>query len=299
MADLGKSLWSTLGRRSWLALALALLATVALAAAACGGAKKAVETPPTEAAATEAAPANTPATGAEANGDKKAVEAAVRATVDAWNNKDLDTFLAGWTDAQLQKQFGGTRDQLKQVLPQFIGTPPITLGKFANTNVSGGTATTEVGFALGILEVPQRFTLHKEGNVWQIDSTENVSPEIPSGVTVVDLKTQEFQFVFDAKAITSGNIAFRVENAGGQPHDITLFTIPEGLDLQTLLQAQEPPPGVEEIGSAGPFAPGEKTNVLFTQPLKSGRYLMLCLQTDPSSGKSHVELGMFAEFTVP
>lgn len=128
---------------------------------------------------------------------------------------------------------------------------------------------------------------------------EHLSPEIPSGVTAIDLSMSEFAFSFDASAVTSDQtIAFSVENVGEQPHEIGLARVPADFDLQAALQSEEEPPGIEEIGFLDPQDPGATANLVFTEPLEPGRYVMVCFIEDPATGQPHALLGMFSDFTI-
>lgn len=55
------------------------------------------------------------------------------------------------------------------------------------------------------------------------------------------------------------------------------------------------------IGVEGPVEPGNSLNLVFTQALEPGRYVILCFLpdiTDPE-GTPHFFKGMLAEFTKP
>jgi len=68
--------------------------------------------------------------------EKGEVEAAVRAVANAWNQRDVEGLLARGTDEWLQEEFEGTREELRQFLPEFMGEPTFTVRKISNTKVS-------------------------------------------------------------------------------------------------------------------------------------------------------------------
>jgi hypothetical protein len=234
------------------------------------------------------------------DGEEGEIKDTADAIVKAYNDKDVDAFLSYWTDSGIQEGFDATREEAKEFLAEGLGEPPMSIRSISNIEVSGDTATADVELVFGIALEPERDSFVKEGGVWKIDATEALSPEIPSGVTAIDLKLSEFAFDFDASAITSGDIAFRAENVGEQPHEIAIARVPEDLDLEEALQSEETPPGVEDIAFVEPLDPGAKTNVVFTEALEPGRYVLLCFLPDEEDpeGTPHVFKGMQAEFTV-
>lgn len=226
------------------------------------------------------------------------VQAAVEATVDAWNASDVEALLAQFTDAGLLSSFEApSREEAAQFLPDFIGEQAITLGELEVT-VDGDAATVEAKqWAFGGLLDPTRLSLVKEGDSWLIDAEEDLPNEIPEGTTAVDLKTLEYQFDFDESAITSGDFAFAVENIGGEDHFAELSRIPVDLDIEQALQSEEEPAGVEVIGSTDPIEPGGEATMVFTEPLAAGRYVLLCF-IEAADGEPHAFKGMVGEFTI-
>ena|GEM_PF-2418470 len=258
-------------RRLWVGLALALVLGLVASAAAC-----------------------------EEGGEEGDIEDTIRAAIDAWNAQDVEGFLAAVTDKGLQETFGATREEAEQFLPEFFETTPATVRRVSNVEVSGNTATAEVEYAFGIVVDLERDSFIKEGNVWKLDGSQDLIPEIPSDVTPIDLGMSEFAFSLDPSAITSENpIAFRATNGGQQEHELQFVRVPADFDLQAALRSEEEPPGIENIGFLEPVEPGEETNMVFTQPLEPGRYVGVCFVEDPQTGQEHALLGMFFDFTVP
>ena len=269
MKTFGSSRWLT---RAGLAAVLMLVAGLAAFAAACGG----------------------------DDGEEGEIRDTADAIVKAYNDKDVDAFLSYWTDSGIQEGFDATRQEAQEFLAEGLGDPPMSIRSISNIKVSGDTATADVELAFGLSLEPERDSFVKEGGVWKIDGAEDVSPEIPSDVTAIDLKLVDFAFDFDASAIKSGDIAFRVENVGEQPHQVILSKIPEDLDLEAALQSEETPPGVEDIAVLEFVDVGAKANMVFTESLEPGRYVLLCFfpDTEDPEGTPHVFKGMQAEFHV-
>ena len=105
----------------------------------------------------------------------------------------------------------------------------------------------------------------------------------------------------------SGNVAFKAKNVGDQPHEIALATLSGSVTLQQLLQQlatlgpDDPEPaGVEFLAGVGPVEPGKNANLVFTERLPAGRYLMVCFLPDQNDSQEtpHVLKGMAVEFSV-
>lgn len=228
--------------------------------------------------------------------DSAAVEAAFLAAIDAWNAKDVDALLASFTDAGLMSSFEVTREEATQFLPEFIGEEQITPGELT-IDVSGDSATVEAPeFAFGNILEPSRTTLILQEGVWLLDGEEDIAAEIPDGTTAVDVSLVEYEFDFDAGAITDGNVAFRLTNDGAEDHEMFLAKIPADLDIEAALQSEEEPEGTEDIGGTD-VAAGESANLVFTEPLAQGRYAVLCF-FETEDGEPHALLGMWSEFTI-
>ena len=230
------------------------------------------------------------------------VEQTIRETVEAYADQDLARFLENWTADGLQTEFGGTRQEIEDVGAEFFGGPPIVLRNFLETNVDGDEATSEFELVFGISLSPQRYELVKDDGTWKINSTEEIQAEIPPGTTTVEVAMDDFSFDYDASQAASGNIAFRAENVGEQPHELILLKVPAEFTVEQLLEAadQEIPEGVEAVGFAGPVESGDEVTLVFTETLSNGKYMMVCFLPDEEDpeGTPHVIKGMASEFNV-
>ena len=236
--------------------------------------------------------------------ERSDVQDALLAVFLAWNRKDVSTFLAGVTDEGLKELLGSPSveaAELKQALPELIGEPPIVIRRVRDTTVSGDTATIHAMFATGKQRNSVLESLVKEDGLWKIDGEQVISPKIKGDTTAIDVQLDEFAFVFATDAITGGNVAFRVENVGEQPHHLVLWKVPQDLDVLTAVQSEEEPVGVEEIAATDPLEPGEQIDVAFTDPLDPGRYVLLCFLPDLDDPEllPHVLKGMVREFAIP
>jgi hypothetical protein len=194
--------------------------------------------------------------------------------------------------------FGATREEAMMFLPQIIGEPPITLRAMRDVRVAGEVATAVVETAFGIVLETTLDTLVREEGAWKLHDEVALFTPFPAGVRIVPVETRDFSFALDRAAASVGNIAFDVTNTGQQPHEVLVARIPAGLNLAQAVQLPEPPAGVEVLGGIFIEEPGGRQSLVFTEPLRAGRYALLCFVEDPASGLPHAVLGMFAEFTV-
>jgi hypothetical protein len=230
--------------------------------------------------------------------EEMAIEASLQRTVDAWNDADVDTFLAGFTDEGIAADFdGASREEAMMFLPEFIGQPPISLESFTILELGAETAEVDILLAFGAVLDLGRHELIREG-LWKIGDGETLAVEIPDDVNAVELELGEYFFDYDMDDVADGNFAFEVENGGEQFHEVVLVSIEEGIDFEEALQSEEgPPEGIEPVAQAF-FAPGEGGTMVFTEPLENGRYGMVCFVPDAETEVPHAFLGMFSEFEV-
>jgi len=216
---------------------------------------------------------------------------------DPTDQADVDFFFAHVTDDVLESFFQTTREECMAEPVDCIGEPS-AVESVDNTTVSGSDASTDVTADFGAFT----FVLIKDGEVWKLTQLKAISPDIPAGVTVVDLELNEFAFGFNRSDIEDGNFAFASENIGEQNHEVIVIKL-DGVTLDEALafEGDGDPPGVTTMAFVAPVTPGDQVNVVFEEPLEPGNYALICFFPDTSSEeeKAHVELGMKAEFEVP
>jgi hypothetical protein len=116
-----------------------------------------------------------------------------------------------------------------------------------------------------------------------------------------DLVITEKDYTFDVSApITAGTHTIRVENAGPQLHEVTIFQLVPGktaADFQSWMQGgmQGPPPAKPYGGFVGPDSGGHG---FFTASFTPGDYVLTCFVPDRTDGKPHAAHGMIKPFTV-
>ncbi len=232
-----------------------------------------------------------------------AIRATLQGMVNAWNSKSVAGFLSFWTDQGLAEEFGlplPVVQELKQAADEIVGDPPITLRSVVQLSVSGITASATVDLAFAKVIKREQLLFTRTGGAWKVTGVRTLNPDIPAGATVADLAMREFAFQLSQASFANGNIAFRLSNAGAQPHEVFIMKVPSDLNLAQFVQTEGPPPaGVEEVGFRTPIAGGTSTVVTFTEPLAPGRYALLCFVPDIAGDFApHAVKGMFASFTV-
>ena len=239
--------------------------------------------------------------------DEAAVETTVRRAVTAYNEADVNAFLALHTDAAIESEYGLPPDLAQPRISEIIGQPPIEIRNLANTSVMGDKATVDFERTHGKVLVLERVSLIKSGGNWKLDGFEDRPLDIPRAATPVIIEMSEFEFAIASQDLRDGNIALAIGNAGQQDHEAVVARIDEDMNLEELVPAiadtadGETPAGVEEIVAFGAYEPGETANVVFAEPLEPGRYAVLCFFPDVNDPEHtpHALKGMFAEFTIP
>lgn len=121
------------------------------------------------------------------------------------------------------------------------------------------------------------------------------APEIKADGVV---KLLDFSFVLPTQ-IKAGPQIWRVDNTGGQGHEIMLIKLAEGKTMEDVGAFMEAPHGVPPFTNTGGFQaidPGKSGWMVLN--LEPGNYVALCYVPDPASGHAHMELGMIMPFSV-
>lgn len=248
------------------------------------------------------------------------VEQTVQASIDAENAKDVDKFLALWTDKGLEGYDAGTRAELKSGEAEGFGENDVEVLKFADTKVDGAKASTVVDVAPTEFKAAKAlfratFALVKKGDAWLIDGFDfKGSPPAPDGATVIDIKAQDYAFAMDTTS-APGDVAFTFENVGKEQHELTFFKGPDGVGLAAAKAALENVDGSElKDLPAGYTADhlsfadiGDKMDVTFAEDLKAGTYILACYIPEGGfgdegpvnpEGTPHIKLGMINLLTI-
>jgi hypothetical protein len=124
-----------------------------------------------------------------------------------------------------------------------------------------------------------------------------VAPTEPVAKAVI--KMADFVFV-PSPPIESGVQWLRVENIGNKYHELVILELRPGENLESILKWRRRGPDPRpftQIGGIAAIAPGQHAFVELKA--HSGNYVLRCRIDDEESGKTHRELGMESEITVP
>jgi hypothetical protein len=236
-----------------------------------------------------------------------AIRMSLRATADAWNKKDVERFLLGFTDAGLMEEFGfPDRATAREELPFFIGSDPVSIYSLTNLQVTSGSAVGDLTLQVGVgLESDRKHFVFQDG-IWKMDTGEAIRSPVPSGFTVVNMQLQEFAFVYDKSRLSSGRFAIDYDNIGKQEHEVVLLRFNSTAPLldyfRTInIESEEIPAELEFIAARAPIAPGEDGNLVFTEALSPGRYVFVCFFPDEEELPEyvpHIAKGMLSDFFV-
>jgi hypothetical protein len=208
----------------------------------------------------------------------------------------LVRFDSGKTMADLQ-------DALQHPMTQVPGWMKVPMG--ANTvgpgDSSRATATLLPGHYafLCFIASPDGKPHFAKGMTRALEVTPSSAPAVPEPTADLVITEKDYSWDFSAP-ITAGTHTIRLENAGPQLHEVSIFQLGPGktlADVQAWLQSglQGQPPGKEFGGFVGP-EPGE--HGFFTATFTPGEYVLMCFVPDKADGKPHVMHGMMKPFTV-
>jgi hypothetical protein len=128
-------------------------------------------------------------------------------------------------------------------------------------------------------------------------ATEQKARETPAGVEQIMVKAVEYEFQGMPETLQAGQVAIRLENAGTEPHQMSIVRITTDATVEELLQlpAKEANRQIEEAGNL--FArPGDSQRRVLD--LVPGDYGFVCFVSTKASEGPHAFHGMFGEFTV-
>jgi hypothetical protein len=117
-----------------------------------------------------------------------------------------------------------------------------------------------------------------------------------------DVTLDMFDFAYQlAQPLTAGEQTIRVNNKGGQPHEVFLARLASGKTVEDLLASLAPDAPADAIdwqALGGISAIRAGTHAYFSADLEPGRYALVCFAPDRGSGAPHFMMGMTQEFTV-
>jgi uncharacterized cupredoxin-like copper-binding protein len=139
-----------------------------------------------------------------------------------------------------------------------------------------------------------------KGMVLPIEVTEAAAPATsePSPDVVLTLKDFDFEF---SKPLTPGEHLIKVETAQGQPHELVLVRLGDGVTAQQVVatemgQNKGPRPSYTFVGGVAPMEAGRHAYI--NARLEPGNYALICFIPDAKDGKPHFSHGMVKEIRI-
>ncbi len=184
------------------------------------------------------------------------INATMQSVVAAFNRGDLPALGRLFTDQGFEAEFFQTKSEAASN-PEFFGDV-IGIRSVRNVTATSTGATANVDFVIGFGISSEVLSFVSQGGIWVVDGSEPGSAEVPADASIVDLKLQEFAFVFEDGALNSGNFGFSAENIGEQDHEIVILQLPGSLGTADLLQRLESGDEsfIQGFGFLGILAPG-------------------------------------------
>jgi hypothetical protein len=139
-----------------------------------------------------------------------------------------------------------------------------------------------------------------KGMVAPIEVTPATGPPAPEPDADVVISLADFDFQI-SEPLTPGEHVIRVETAPGQPHELVLVQLGEGVTPQQVVatemgQIKGPRPSYTYAGGVAPMEPGRHAYMHVN--LKPGNYALICFIPDGKDGKPHLAHGMLKQITV-
>lgn len=121
------------------------------------------------------------------------------------------------------------------------------------------------------------------------------SAPLPPGPQIVDVSMREYRYDYDAAALFTGRITFRVTNRGSEPHRLALVGLPDDMPALAEQIHGDDRRTVDALADLPTMAPGEKN--VFSVGLPPGRWALISFYAGPD-GSIDANKGMFSEFRV-
>jgi uncharacterized cupredoxin-like copper-binding protein len=116
----------------------------------------------------------------------------------------------------------------------------------------------------------------------------------------IELRLVDYDFQF-SKPLTPGKHVIRVTTAAGQPHELVLVRLGEGVTAQQVVaaemgQSKGPRPAYSFVGGVAPMEGGR--HAFIEADLQPGNYALICFVPDAKDGKPHLAHGMLKQIKV-
>jgi uncharacterized cupredoxin-like copper-binding protein len=187
--------------------------------------------------------------------------------------------------------------ELKEIRPDDIGEEVDMIADAfiaAEGNMGEVFSDPEIEEAFGRMEAYDAETCGFESG----GPDEEMATEPLDGAEVIQVTGLDYEFEGIPAEVPAGDVSFEFTNEGEDAHEMGLFKLGEGVDLDELLASEEEPSEDEAQEVGFTFAPpGEGGVFLNAEGLDAGTYAVVCFIPGPG-GEAHYELGMKTTFTV-
>lgn len=132
------------------------------------------------------------------------------------------------------------------------------------------------------------------------DGEAAVAPEVAAPAASLEVVAGEYSFELSASTVAAGRLPLELRNEGGEPHQLMVARLHDGVTLDDYLVASHAGEGeasalVDEAGGINAVDAGATATGY--ADLEPGAYVVLCFLPSPA-GPSHLHEGMVAELTV-
>lgn len=213
------------------------------------------------------------------------VQEAVRETVAAYNSKDVERYLNGWTDRGFTRTFDVTKEEADEVPPSLNGLRSFEesrarIDRFTRTSIKQNVANTTVTLTELYVVRTLRLSLVSEQGRWRLDE----AVDVPASPRADAVEVALTEYTIRANATASRTTTFNVRNTGRLPHELLLLRLrPSGRE--------------DSLGRIERIQPGT-TRTLVTRGLPAGRYALVC-NLPAADGSPHSSRGMRTLLTIP
>ncbi len=139
-----------------------------------------------------------------------------------------------------------------------------------------------------------------KGMIAPIEVTPATGPAAAEPTPDIVLRLVDYDFEF-SQPLTPGEHVIRVETAPGQPHELVLVRLGEGVTAQQVVaaemgQSKGPRPSYRFVGGVAPMGTGRHAYIQAT--FAPGDYALICFIPDAKDGKPHLAHGMLKQIRV-
>lgn len=214
------------------------------------------------------------------------VEEALRSAFDAYNDKDVQEYLAAWTDEGWTATFEVEKEEASLVPPswgnaQSFAESVVSLDSVTEVEIDEETATAVVETAEFGIHKWYRLPLTNSGGRWLLAGRTELPPPALEGAEKIAVGLSEFTLHLSDLPATRSPV-FTATNDGTVNHELVLLRDKGGID--------------ETVGRIEALAPGQAWQ-LVTRDLPPGRYALVCSLLT-ADGRSHAALGMRADVPI-